>query len=379
MEVIIMIAIIAVIMATGMRANQNVQLREKFENTIVEMQMLRRAIIGNSLLRTNGIRNDFSYVGEMGRLPTSLSELMGRGSQSAVVYNSTLHLSSGWAGPYLQETFTNYTSNPLTDEFDNLYEWDTTELPNSGDTISAKLISRGADKAVGGTGIDADITVEIFNREWRGNFTGKAYDSAGKKLKKATVKLYYPNGIGGISIKTKITNGKGVFSFFDIPFGPRSLSFTPKGGAEAPPRQIRIDAAAKTLPDVNNIGSILLASSSVSGPSNNYVNVNLTNNLGKDVTLTDWKAVYSALTFYDLFNIGGSAHWSSSSPKAGSGVQLSLIPTFTSYNFVDASTIIFQMRAFQDGSDTNVNMSGEPFTVTLYLSSGATYDISFTP
>ena len=47
MEVIIMIAIIAVIMATGMKANQNVQFREKFENTIVEMQMLKRAIVGN--------------------------------------------------------------------------------------------------------------------------------------------------------------------------------------------------------------------------------------------------------------------------------------------------------------------------------------------
>ena len=379
MEVIIMIAIIAIIMATGMKANQNVQLREKFENTIVEMQMLRRAIIGNSLLRTNGIRNDFGYVGEMGRLPESLTELMSLGLQSAVIYNSTLHLSTGWAGPYLQETFTNYTSNPLTDEFDNLYEWDTTELPNSGDTISAKLISRGADKAVSGTGIDADITLEIFKREWRGSITGKAFDSAGKKLKKATVKLYYPNGSGDILIKTKITNGKGIFSFFDIPFGPRSLSFTPKGGAEAPPRQIRIDAAAKTLPDINNIGSILLAGSSVSGPSNNYVNVNLTNDLGKDVTLIDWKAVYSGLTFYDLFNIGGSAHWSSTTPKAGNGDQLSAIATFISYNFVNSSTITFQMRTFQDGSGTDVNMSGTPFTVTLYLSSGATYDISFTP
>ena len=151
MEVIILIAIIAVIMATGMKANQNVQLREKFENTIVEMQMLKRAIVGNSLLRTNGIRNDFGFVGEMGRLPTSLSELMSQGAQSGVIYNSTLHLSTGWAGPYLQETFTNYTSNPLTDEFDNLYEWNPTELPNGGDTISARIISRGADKGVGRT------------------------------------------------------------------------------------------------------------------------------------------------------------------------------------------------------------------------------------
>ena len=379
MEVIIMIAIIAVIMATGMKANQNVQFREKFENTIVEMQMLKRAIVGNSLLRTNGIRNDFGYVGEMGRLPASLSELMTRGSQSVVIYNSTLHLSTGWSGPYLQETFTNYTSNPLTDEFDNSYEWDLTELPNSGDTISARIISRGANKAIGGTGIDADITLEIFKREWIGNITGKAFDSAGKKLKKATVRLYYPDGSGGISTKTKISNGKGVFSFFQIPFGPRSLTFTPKGGAEAPPRQIRIDTAAKTLADINNIGSILLAASSVSGPSNNYVNVNLTNDLGKDVTLIDWKAVYSNSTFYDLLNIGGTSHWSSTSPKAGTDDRLSTIATFTSYIFANSSTITFQMRAFQDGSGTTVNMSGTPFTVTLYLSSGATYDISFTP
>jgi len=379
MEVIIMIAIIAIIMATGMKANQNVQFREKFENTIVEMQMLKRAIVGNSLLKTDGIRNNFGYVGEMGRLPSSLSELMTRASQSAVVYSSTLHLSSGWAGPYLQETFTNYTSNPLTDEFDNLYEWDLTELPNSGDTISARLISRGADQVIGGTGIDADITIDIFKREWKGNITGKAFDSAGKKLKKATVKLYYPDGSGGVSSKTKVTNSKGVFSFYEIPFGPRSLSFTPQGGAEAPPRQIRIDAAAKTVPDINNIGSILLAGSSVSGPSNNFVNVNLTNNLGKDVTVTDWKAVYSGSTFYDLFNIGGSSHWSSISPKAGNNDRLNSIATFTSYNFANSSTITFQMREFQDGSGTDVNMSGTPFTVTLYLSSGASYDVSFTP
>ena len=379
MEVIIMIAIIAIIMATGMKANQNVQFREKFENTIVEMQMLKRAIVGNSLLKTNGIRNNFGYVGEMGRLPSSLSELMTRASQSAVVYYSAFHLSSGWAGPYLQETFTNYTSNPLKDEFDNLYEWDLTEIPNSGDTISARIISRGADNTIGGTGIDADITIDLFKREWKGSITGKAFDSAGKKLKKATVKLYYPDGSGGISSKTKITNGKGIFSFYEIPFGPRSLSFTPKGGAEAPPRQIRIDTAAKTLPDINNIGSILLAGSSVSGPSNNYVNVNLTNDLGKDVTLIDWKAVYSNSTFYDLFNIGGSSHWSSASPKAGSDDRLNTIATFTSYNFANSSTITFQMRAFQDGSGTNVNMSFTPFTVTLYLSSGASYDVSFTP
>ena len=179
MEVIIMIAIIAVIMATGMKANQNVQFREKFENTLLEMQVIKKAIVGNSESKTDGIRNDFGYVGEMGRLPTALTELMSRGVQPGSFYSSTLHITSGWVGPYLQESFTNFTSGPLTDEFDRAYEWDLTELPNGGDTISARIISRGADKAVGGTGIDQDITLELFKREWRGNITRKAFDSAG--------------------------------------------------------------------------------------------------------------------------------------------------------------------------------------------------------
>jgi len=47
----------------------------------LEIQMIKRAIVGNPELKSNGIRNDFGYVGEMGRLPTSLTELMSRGAQ----------------------------------------------------------------------------------------------------------------------------------------------------------------------------------------------------------------------------------------------------------------------------------------------------------
>lgn len=382
MEVIVMMAIIAVIMATGMKANQNVQLREKFEDTLLEMLMLKRAVVGNPELKTNGLRNDFGYVGEMGRLPVSLSELMSRGSQTAVNYNSSLHISSGWAGPYVQETFTNFTSNPLTDEFNNAYEWDSTELPNSGDTISARIISRGADKSVGGSGIDQDITLEIFKKEWMGSITGKAFDSAGKKLKKATVKLYYQNGSGGVGTRIKATNNKGIYSFFSIPFGPKSMSFTPLGGAEAPPRQVRIDSPSKTIADINNIGSMILAGTSTTGTESNDVNVQITNNLGKDVTVTDWKAVYSPFNattgpFYDEFKIGGTTHWSSISPEAGNGSQLSSIATFTSYLFSNSATITFSMINFEDDLAADQNMTGFAFSVTLYLSSGATYVFTF--
>lgn len=379
MEVIIMIAIIAVIMATGMKANQNVQLREKFENTLLEMQVIKKAIVGNSESKTDGIRNDFGYVGEMGRLPDSLIELMSKGGQPAGFYYSTLHITSGWVGPYLQESFTNFTDGPLTDEFDMAYEWDLTELPNGGDTISARIISRGADKAVGGTGIDQDITLELFKSEWRGNIVGKAFDSAGKKLKKATVKVYFQNGIGEIGTRTTSTNAKGIFSVFSLPFGPKSFSFTPKGGAEAPPRQLRIDLPSKTLPDVNNIGSMLLVSSSVTGGSNNIVNVQLTNDLGKDVTVNDWKAIFSPGAFYDILNIGGTTHWSSTTPKAGDGDLLSSIANFTPYSFVNSTTITFQMRVFTDVGGGSVNMIGNPFTITIFLSSGIAYEIAFTP
>ena len=383
MEVIIMMAIIAVIMATGMKANQNVQFREKFEDTLLEMQLIKRAIVGNSELKSDGIRNDFGYVGEMGRLPTTLTEIMSRGAQAAGSYNSTFHITSGWVGPYLQELFTNFTSGPLTDEFDRTYEWDLTELPNGGDTISARIISRGADKVTGGTGIDQDITLEVFKREWRGDITGKAFDEAGKKLKNATVKVYFQNGSGGIGTRTDLTNSKGIYSFFSLPFGPKSFSFTPSGGAEAPPRQLRIDLSSKTLPDVNNIGTLILAGNTTTGGGNNNVNVQITNSLGKDVTVVDWKAVYTPFNvttgpFYDEFKRGNTTLWSSVAPEAGSNDQLSSIATFTADNFANSTTITFSMINFEDNLGVNQNMTGFAFTVTLFLSSGATYEFTFT-
>jgi len=348
----------------------------------LEIQMIKRAIVGNPELKSNGIRNDFGYVGEMGRLPTSLTELMSRGAQPAGLYNSTLHITSGWVGPYLQETFTNFTSGPLTDEFNRAYEWDLTELPNSGDTISARIISRGADKATGGTGIDQDITLEVFKREWRGDITGKAFDSAGKKLKNATVKVYFQNGSGGIGTRSTTTSNKGIYSFFSLPFGPKSFSFTPLGGAEAPPRQLRIDLPSKTLSDVNNIGSMILAGNTTTGPGNNTVNVQITNSLGKDVTVVDWKAVYipfNATTgpFYDEFKIVNTTHWSSAAPEAGSNDQLSSIAIFTAYNFVNSTTITFSMINFEDNLAVNQNMTGFSFTVTLYLNTGVSYEFNF--
>ena len=164
-----------------------------------------------------------------------------------------------------------------------------------------------------------------------------------------------------------------------MPFGPKSFSFTPKGGAEAPPRQLRIDLPSKTLPDVNNIGAMLLAGSSVTGGSNNIVNVQLTNNLGKNVTVNDWKAIFSPGTFYNILNIGGTTHWSSTSPKAGDGDLLSTIATFTPYSFVNSTSITFQMRVFTDGGGGSVNMIGNPFTITIFLSTGVAYEIAFTP
>ena len=160
------------------------------------------------------------------------------------------------------------------------------------------------------------------------------------------------------------------------------MSFTPLGGAEAPPRQVRIDAASKTIADIKNIGSMILAGTSVTGSASNVVNVQITNNLGKDVTVTDWKAVYSPFDattgpFYDEFKIGGTAHWSSTSPKAGSGSLLSSIATLTSYLFSNSTTITFTMFNFEDNLAANQNMTGFAFTVTLYLSSGAIYVFTF--
>ncbi|MFC1730224.1 hypothetical protein ACFL6I_07785 [candidate division KSB1 bacterium] len=80
--------------------------------SINEIQDIQRAIYGDERLRD---QTEFGFVGDMGRLPTSLDELLVRPEGAD---------GNNWNGPYLQSDFVEDPGDLLVDQWGNLYEYD---------------------------------------------------------------------------------------------------------------------------------------------------------------------------------------------------------------------------------------------------------------
>lgn len=95
----------------------------------------------NIKLALNSFRIDF------GRYPTAEE-----GLDVLVKMPSDPNLQSQWFGPYLEGDF------PV-DPWGNPYHYDLPKSDNRGGQISPKIVSYGADNAVGGKGLNADIAM----------------------------------------------------------------------------------------------------------------------------------------------------------------------------------------------------------------------------
>ncbi|MFC1564289.1 type II secretion system protein [candidate division KSB1 bacterium] len=79
--------------------------------SIEQVQEIQRAIFGDTRLRT---QTNFGFVGDLGRLPTSLDELL---------YDTG---DPGWNGPYVSSEFIEDLTNPLYDAWGNEFIYDNT-------------------------------------------------------------------------------------------------------------------------------------------------------------------------------------------------------------------------------------------------------------
>ena len=92
MELIIVLSIIGILASLGLKAFDNVILNMKFESTIHEMEELKIAIVGDPQAIQNDVRASFGYFGDMGSLPSSLTQLITKGGQAAMQANATLDM-----------------------------------------------------------------------------------------------------------------------------------------------------------------------------------------------------------------------------------------------------------------------------------------------
>lgn len=203
--VVVLILFTAFTIAVPLFFNKSDVNRENL--TREKLNRIKEAIIGSPLKREKETRTAFGFVGDLGVLPSSLTQLMVRGSYP--IYNldpTTQVLWFGWRGPYLDNTQDNNGAYvALTDSWGNAFHYQNATFPYL-------IYSIGPD-GTDNNGTGDDIAIRIEDSEWRcytrGDFQER--DHLTYLTNETALTIYYPNGTNTIASVTYTPQSGSVY------------------------------------------------------------------------------------------------------------------------------------------------------------------------
>lgn len=98
MEAVVLLVVMAVVVAGVVPLAMRFAVERKLSATRQQMEELHRGIVGDPA------KGHFGFLGDMGRLPASLDELVEPGGLPLYNLNNTYGVGMGWNGPYVQMT-----------------------------------------------------------------------------------------------------------------------------------------------------------------------------------------------------------------------------------------------------------------------------------
>ncbi len=165
-------------------------------------------------------RTTFGFLGDIGAIPTSgqgLAALWTNPGLPAWAMDASTRIGIGWNGPYLNNGFlgTSYTKDA----------WGTNYVYSPA-TSPATITSLGANRAAGGTGLDADITLEIPTSLMTANVQGVIWNNGVPWAGTAQIELNTPNGVGVLTqtLSNIVPADSGSFTLTGVPLGTRSVT-----------------------------------------------------------------------------------------------------------------------------------------------------------
>ena len=199
-EIVVVIIIIGILAAITMSSFNSMIDTRRFEETQIEMESLKKAIVGDLNRIVDGVRVDFGYVGDMGALPANLTNL---------VVNPG---GGNWRKPYVE---VNFQDNP------NDYLYDGWNKPYVYDPAALTIYSQGADITLNLTagGSSAELlnnTVIVMIRD-RNGFPPKPSD-----MSNISVSLALQSGA---TITGTLAVG-GLCTLTNVPIGNHTLTVT---------------------------------------------------------------------------------------------------------------------------------------------------------
>jgi prepilin-type N-terminal cleavage/methylation domain-containing protein len=215
LELLVVMMILSLILTAAVKTWDVTLERGRFETTRRKLDQLATAIVGNPDMVVEGRRVDFGYVGDVGRLPNALRDLVADPTGLAPD-------SSTWRGPYLRSTFNESPEGYRTDGW--------------GDTIVYSRESLFV-RSYGGRGLSDRsrwITREFGYAEddlTNNEVSGRILDIRGVPPSESLlvnyplrfrVELEYPIA-GRLQTRPGFFNSAAEFYFADVPQGTQTL------------------------------------------------------------------------------------------------------------------------------------------------------------
>lgn len=256
-ELIMIIILLGILSATAVVLIGNVLEQQKFDETMKEMEELKKAIAGNPDLIESGVRSSFGYAGDMGPLPPTsgactstcgscgLVELVNQCGRPSWTTDSQLPGTGyGWRGPYIdakQDSSNRYLA--LLDGWGNYYSYN---------AATGQITSNGPDGASGG---GDDIVLPGSSLAADGGVSSRVTDINSNPVINNNVTITHPNAAspGNSTTTARATNTSGFANFSAIPIGRHRIQTTvgttyTKAVTVLPGQTVQIDFAQTSDP-----------------------------------------------------------------------------------------------------------------------------------
>jgi len=230
----------------------------RFEVTRSRLDAIRVAVQGDTSVDKEGHRRHFGYHGDMGRLPSTLTELVTRGAQPAWAFNTYYGVGAGWRGPYVSTEVVGDISIDK-DAWGNTFIYNTAPDP-------ATVTSLGADRAVGGVLYANDQTLNLPVSERHATLSGVLADGD-TRIASSTVEIRRPVN-GTLTATNTVTTASGYFTFSSIPYGVRSLELRGTNLTDGPKRFVVEKPIQDVPPGLTDTAGRLQSVTTVGAPTN---------------------------------------------------------------------------------------------------------------
>jgi type II secretory pathway pseudopilin PulG len=225
----LLVALLGVVVSRAMQSSREAETQQQTEEIFT-------AIVGNAA------RSSFGYLGDMGRLPATLSELVAQGSQTAfhTQDGSTAHegnVGTGWRGPYLTAPFS--SSDILNDAWGQPLSY-----TNTG-TSAGQVVSAGPDGTLS-TSDDISFPVQLPVLT-TGKLVVTVIVNEIPQPAGLTVSVYSTSsGEQGTPVTQTTSSGGAVPFSFTVPHGPNVIKVTHTQGSITVTRTVTVQVPAGT-------------------------------------------------------------------------------------------------------------------------------------